>query len=175
MAKLPFNATSLNPKDKMIYDNLVAARKNLGAPFSGPYLALMNHPELCEKIESLGRYLKFNGHLPRDVYQFIVLAVANFTGAVFEWRDHIQHAVETGVSESVIKQLKVTGIAYKNFPENYQIAADILQASLQWKNIPEPLQNRAIEFYGMQGFVEIVVLSGFYQLFAGINQGFDIT
>jgi hypothetical protein len=27
---------------------------------------------------------------------------------------------------------------------------------------------------GKQGLVEIVVLSGFYQMFAAINQGFDI-
>jgi 4-carboxymuconolactone decarboxylase len=36
------------------------------------------------------------------------------------------------------------------------------------------LQSSCIEAYGVQGFVEIVVLSGFYQMFAEINQGFAV-
>ena len=34
----------------------------------------MNHPQLCARVEELGFYLKFEGHLPREVYQFVVLA-----------------------------------------------------------------------------------------------------
>ena len=35
-------------------------------------------------------------------------------------------------------------------------------------------QARAVAAWGKHGLVEIVVLSGFYQMFAAINQGFDI-
>jgi 4-carboxymuconolactone decarboxylase len=36
------------------------------------------------------------------------------------------------------------------------------------------LQAQAAAQWGKDGLVEIVVLSGFYQMFAAINQGFDI-
>ena len=32
-----------------LYDSLVARRKAHGAPFDGPYAALMNHPQLCKR------------------------------------------------------------------------------------------------------------------------------
>ena len=89
MAQLPFDPSTLSPADRARYDRMVERRKAQGAGFGGPYAALMNHPQLCEKIEDLGYYLKFQGHLPRDVYQFVVLFVARRTGADFEWADHV--------------------------------------------------------------------------------------
>ncbi len=97
MAFLPFDPATLSPADRALYDGMVAKRAGQGAPFSGPYLALMNHPQLCRRIEALGYYLKFDGHLSRDVYQFIVLCVSRETGAAFEWVDHVAHATAAGV------------------------------------------------------------------------------
>jgi 4-carboxymuconolactone decarboxylase len=45
---------------------------------------------------------------------------------------------------------------------------------LAWQAIPDALQARAVAEWGKDGLVEIVVISGFYQMFAAINQGFDI-
>jgi hypothetical protein len=36
------------------------------------------------------------------------------------------------------------------------------------------VQVQAVAEWGKDGLVEIVVVSGFYQMFAAINQGFDI-
>lgn len=174
MVKLRFNPDNLDPKDKLIYEAMVAKRKSQGAPFGGPYAALMNHPELCEKIEALGYYLKFQGHLSREVYQFVVLSVAKETKADFEWADHVEHAIAAGVPKQVIELIKEHGVQ-GDFPEPYRLAAQTLCATLVWKNIPEQVQADAIKKYGIFGFVEIVVLSGFYQMFSAINQGFDIS
>ncbi len=175
MAKLPFDPNKLSLKDKLIYDMMVAKRESHHAPFSGPYYALMNHPELCQKIEALGSYLKFQGHLSRDVYQFVVLAVAAYTEASFEWADHLEHAIEAGVPKAVINTLKTKGVVKQTFPVPYHCAAQVLNATLLWKNIPDEVQANAIKAYGMQGYVELVVLSGFYQMFSAINQGFEIS
>lgn len=175
MAQLNFDVDNLDEHDRSIYEAMVAKRKSQGAPFGGPYAALMNHPELCQKIEALGYYLKFEGHLPRDVYQFIVLAVARETKAAFEWKDHLQHALAAGLSQEVIDTIQEKGITNQTFPEPYQVAAQVLSAALTWQNIPQLVQNEAIQKYGMYGLVEIVVLSGFYQMFSAINQGFNIS
>lgn len=174
MSKLPFDPNHLDPQEHAIYDQMVAKRKSQGAPFGGPYAALMNHPDLCEKIEALGYYLKFLGHLPRDVYQFIVLTVAKATKADFEWEDHVHHALSAGVPSDVIQKIKTGDIEKPSFSDPYQCAAEVLSYTLVWKVIPDEVQNAAIQLYGMQGYIEIVVLSGFYQMFAAINQGFDI-
>lgn len=174
MSKLPFNPALLDLKDKSIYDAMIAKRKSQGAPFDGPYAALMNHPELCQKIEALGFFLKFQGHLPREIYQFVVLSVAKQTNALFEWTDHVEHAKAAGVSDGVLEVIRTQGISGA-FDMPYQSAAQVLKATLAWQCIPELVQTAAIKNFGMHGFIEIVVLSGFYQMFSSINQGFDIS
>lgn len=174
LAELPFDPSALNAGDKAIYEAMVARRKSQGAPFGGPYAALMNHPQLCQKVEDLGYYLKFEGHLTREVYQFVVLSVARETKAAFEWVDHVEHARAAGVPENVLDLLRVNGVSGAEFPDPYRLAAQVLQSTLRWQDIPAEVQSQAIQQYGMYGFVEIVVLSGFYQMFSAINQGFAV-
>jgi 4-carboxymuconolactone decarboxylase len=50
----------------------------------------------------------------------------------------------------------------------------ILTKTMAWQVVPDDLQAHAAAEWGKRGLVEIVVLSGFYQMFAAINQGFDI-
>jgi 4-carboxymuconolactone decarboxylase len=174
MAQLPFDPARLAPADRALYDAMVARRATQGAGFTGPYLALMNHPQLCRHVEDLGYYLKYEGHLAREVYQFVVLAVARATGAAFEWDDHVQHALASGVPAEVVATLKDGGAARGALPAPYALAARVLASTLVWRDIPDDVQQSAIAAYGMEGFVEIVVLSGFYQMFAAINQGFAV-
>ncbi len=174
MAELPFDAADLSAGDKAIYDAMVARRKSQGAPFGGPYAALMNHPQLCQKVEDLGYYLKFEGHLPRDVYQFVVLSVARETRAGFEWVDHVEHARAAGVSDAVLDVLRQNGVSGAEFPAPYKLAAQMLQSTLRWQDIPAEIQSKAIQQYGIYGFIEVVILSGFYQMFSAINQGFAV-
>lgn len=174
MARLPFDPSALDAEGRALYDRMVARRRAQGAPFGGPYDALMNHPELCARVEELGFYLKFQGHLPRDVYQFVVLTVAKGTGAAFEWADHAEHARAAGVPEEVIALVRSGEAAAGSLPEPYAAAAEVLACTLPWRDIPLAVQDAAVGAYGVKGFVEIVTLSGFYQLVAAVNQGFDV-
>ncbi|WP_026607720.1 carboxymuconolactone decarboxylase family protein [Methylocapsa acidiphila] len=174
MAQLPFDPSKLSPADLELYDEMLERRAAQGAGFGGPYAALMNHPQLCRRIEDLGFFLKFQGSLPRNIYQFIVLSVARSTGAAFEWLDHVEHAEAAGVPLPVIDALRKDGVQDGAFPAPYDLVANILAATLAWKNVPQDLQDRSIEAFGVEGFVELVVLSGFYQMFSAINQGFGV-
>ena len=172
MAALPFDPSSLNPAEKAIYDRMAAKRAAAGAPLAGPYLALMNHPDLAEKIEALGYFLKFQGALSREVYQFVVLNVARRCGAAFEWVDHVEHARQAGVPETVIEAIRSGGTG--PFPEPYATAMPVLEAAMTWKNVPQDAQDAAIARFGVKGYVELVVLAGFYEMFSGINEGFAV-
>jgi 4-carboxymuconolactone decarboxylase len=172
MSVLGMDPVKFPPPVKALYNRLAAKRRAKGEAFGGPYLVLLNHPALAERVEALGFYLKFEGVLPRVAYQFIVLSVAQATGAAFEWHDHVQHALDAGLPRSLID-----GIAERSngsLPHPYELLRDIMSKALAWQPIPDALQARAVAEWGKDGLVEIVVISGFYQMFAAINQGFDI-
>jgi len=172
MTVLDMTRAALPAEARALLDTMAARREAKGEGFGGPYLALLNHPELARRIEELGFFLKFEGALPRTVYQFIVLSVARATGAAFEWHDHIAHARAAGLPDDVIDGIGSGGGAA--LPEPYRLAHAILAKTLAWQVVPDDLQAQAVAAWGKHGLVEIVVLSGFYQMFAAINQGFDI-
>jgi 4-carboxymuconolactone decarboxylase len=172
MTVLDMNAADLPAEGRALYEIMAARRKTKGEGFGGPYLALLNHPELARRIEELGFFLKFEGALPRPIYQFIVLSIARATGAGFEWQDHIAHARAAGLPEAVIECIGTDRAA--DLPKPYALAHAILAKTTAWQVVPDDLQAQAVAEWGKKGLVEIVVLSGFYQMFAAINQGFDI-
>jgi 4-carboxymuconolactone decarboxylase len=172
MTVLDRNPATLPADARALYDTMAARRKAHGEGFGGPYLALLNHPELARRVEELGFFLKFEGALPRTVYQFIVLTIARATGAGFEWQDHIAHARAAGLPADVIDCIGTDRAAALAQP--YALAHAILAKTMTWQVLPDDLQAQAVAAWGKRGLVEIVVLSGFYQMFAAINQGFDI-
>ncbi len=178
MAVLEMDAARLAAPAKAMFDRIAAKRRALGEGFGGPYLALFNHPALAERVEALGFFLKFEGVLPRTAYQFIVLSVARATGAAFEWSDHVRHALAAGLPQSIIDAIADGRSAADgpgaSLPEPYELLREILAHTLAWQPVPDALQARAAAEWGKVGLVEIVVISGFYQMFAAINQGFDI-
>lgn len=172
MTVLTMSPSGLSDKARALYEEMAARRNAKGEHFGGPYLALLNHPELARRIEALGYFLKFEGILPRPAYQFIVLTVARSTGAAFEWQDHVRHALAAGLPQDVIDTIGTDRIAAS--PRPYPLLQEILKRTMAWQRVPDDLQARAVAEWGKEGLVEIVVLSGFYQMFAAINQGFGI-
>src|SRR6478672_10287765 len=172
MSELEMDPQKLPLAAQTLYREMAARRNARGEHFGGPYLALLNHPELARRIEKLGFFLKFEGVLPRPIYQFIVLSIARATGAEYEWHDHVQHALAAGLPQALI-----AGIAAGEssaLPPPYDLLREILTKTTRWQPVPDALQASAVAQWGRQGLIEIVVVSGFYQMFAAINQGFDI-
>src|ERR1700722_1930656 len=172
MTVLQMDPSKLPAAGRALFAAMAAKRRARGEGFGGPYVALLNHPELARRIEELGFFLKFEGVLPRPAYQFIVLTVAHATGAAFEWHDHVEHALAAGLSQDLVDAISSGATAM--LPVPYALLSAILAKTMAWQPVPDDLQARAAAQWGAEGLVEIVVVSGFYQMFAAINQGFDI-
>jgi len=79
----------------------------------------------------------------------------------------VQHALAAGLPQDIVDGIAAGGTAAlllrEVFDQDSCLAAD-----------PEALQAQAATKWGTDGLVEIVMVSGFYQMFAAINQGFNI-
>jgi len=172
MTVLPMDPSKLPAAGRALLAEISAKREARGEHVGGPYIALLNHPELARHVEELGFFLKFEGVLPRPAYQFIVLSVAQATGAAYEWDDHAQHALAAGLPQEVIDSIGAGRT--ETLPHPYALLREILSKAMAWQPVLDDVQARAVTEWGADGLVEIVVVSGFYQMFAAINQGFAI-
>lgn len=170
MAGLPDPVPNLRGRDRRIYDQMLARRARHGVGLYGPYLPLLHHPELADLVERLGGFLKYDGELPRDRYQFVVLCFARAVGAEFEWLDHEHHALAAGVPQAVLEALA----ADADIPAPYTDLADAVRSTLAYRDLAADVQQRIVADVGTKGLVEVVALCGLYALIAMVTAAFDV-
>ncbi len=171
MARLPDPTATLTGTDRAIYDDIQARRRAKGVDHLGPYIPLLNHPQLARLIEQLGYYYKYELALPRDVYQFIVLTLAKRSGVAFEWEDHIAAAHAAGLPDDVIDGIKR---GTRSFPAPFDMVDQIADYALGYRSIPAALQDEVVGRFGLRGLIEIVTLCGFYSMIGMVNDCFDV-
>jgi 4-carboxymuconolactone decarboxylase len=170
MVRLSDPIPTLSDDGLRIYQRLLARRERHGVGLYGPYVPLFHHPRLAQRIEELGYFYKYESELPRDRYQFVVLAFARRVGAEFEYRDHVRHAQAAGVPDKIISALD----EHAALTEPYASLLRVVDSALAHENLPQDLQDRVIADVGVQGLIEVVTLCGFYGLIAIVNAAFDV-
>lgn len=175
MAHLEDTTASLTGAGREIYAAIVAKRAAQGTDVRGPYLALLNHPVLTKYIEALGYYLKFESVLPRNIYQFVVLAFARHVDDAFIWSDHIEAARAAGVPDEIVTALDDSpNRDAAALAEPYSSVATVIDVAMSFASIPEELQTSVVDMFGIEGLIEIVTLCGFYQILTLVNHSFDV-
>src|SRR5437588_8229512 len=138
MASLPDPTATLTGESRAIYEDILRRRNAKGVGHLGPYVPLLNHPELARLIERLGFYLKYEATLPRHVYQFVVLVVAKRSGVAFVWDDHVAAARASGLAEQVIEAI---GAGRKVWIRPFDVVAETMEWAFAYRSIPSELQD----------------------------------
>ena len=170
MARLPDPVPHLRGADRELYEAMLARRREHGVGLYGPYVPLLHAPQLADRVERLGGYLKYEGSLPRDRYQFVVLAFAHRVGGTFEWQDHVGPARAAGVPEAVIEALQQDG----PMPDPYAALAAAVAGAVDYGDLAQDVQDRIVADVGTEGLVEVIVNCGLYALMAMVTAAFDV-
>lgn len=165
MAYIPDISEQLTGAEKQILDEMVTRRKKAGGALVGPFIPLMSHIELSKYVERLGFYLKYESTLPRTIYEFVILSVAESLNAAFVWNEHVVHARVAGLPEEIISAVQGGKSELLHHP--YSLVSEAVEAAMIPQNIPDSLQQSLISLYSVKGFLEIITLCGFYRL---VNQ-----
>jgi 4-carboxymuconolactone decarboxylase len=170
MARLPDPTGSLAPTAQALYDELVGRRGRI----DGMYRSLLNHPELTRRVSDLGAFLRFGaGALPGPVRELVILWLARQVGAAYEWVKHEPPARAAGLSDTAIDTIR-TGQEPPGLDETQRGALVVARCVMEYRSIPQDLQERLIGLVGIEGVIELVVLVGFYRMIAGVIFAFDV-
>ena len=92
----------MSPAQKRVYDAIVSGPRG-GA--RGPFNVLLRSPELADRVQKVGEYLRFNSSLPPRLNEFAILVNARFWESKYEWYAHRPLAVKGGLAESIADDL----------------------------------------------------------------------
>src|SRR4029079_15311646 len=97
LALLEMNAAQRKAADEMT----AGPRKGV----KGPFVPLLRSPELMDRLQKVGEYLRFQSSLEERISEFIMLVVAREWTQQFELVGHVPLGLKAGLAERTIEAL----------------------------------------------------------------------
>jgi 4-carboxymuconolactone decarboxylase len=135
--------------------------------FVGPFVVLLRSPELEDRVQKVGEYLRYKAAIGRHNTEFVILITGRAWSQQFEWGQHAPIAQKEGVEPE-----KIAAIAEGRRPANMTDDEDMLynfaDELLRNKTVSEPTFARVKAKFGEQGVVDLTGLMGYYTTLAMI-------
>ena len=171
MPRLPkLNPSALSPDQKRAHDNISnGPRGRVG----GPFTALLQHPRITEYVQSMGASLRFDGILPGRLRELAILTTANYWNSEYEWRSHVPIARKEGLSSAIINAID------KNQPPDFlnddeKTIYRFCRELHEKHTVSNATYDATIAILGLDGVVELTVLSGYYTIISMTLNTFQI-
>jgi 4-carboxymuconolactone decarboxylase len=139
----------------------------------GPFNALLRSPELADRVQKVGEYLRFNTSLPARLNELAILINARFWGSQYEWYAHRPLALKGGLAESIADDL-----ARNTRPANMQpdetVVYEFCTALHTQHAVDDALFSLAVAVLGEHGVMDLIGVSGYYTLVSMVLNVADI-
>ena len=170
MARLSAVPRDTLPEDqRRFYDAVKAIRRS---PVSGPFIVTLNSsPDLAARIAHLGHYFHARGQgdesiVPIRARSFISLIGSRALDAPYEWSAWVNWSLESGIPQETVDAIREGRTPSKLTAEEALINDFCSQLISGNHRVSEATYRAALERYGTQGLVELVVTLGYFALIA---------
>ena len=127
----------------------------------GPFIALLRSPDLMDRLQRVGEYLRFSSSVPAKLNEFAMCITARRWTNQFEWAVHYPLAVKAGVSQAALDAI-AQGRQPSPLPEDEALVHDFLGELFATHGVSDATYDRARERLGEQGIVDLTGLAGYF-------------
>jgi 4-carboxymuconolactone decarboxylase len=127
----------------------------------GPFIPLLRSPELMDRLQKVGEYLRFQSSLEQRISELIMLIVSRDWTQHFEWFVHVPLGRKAGISEDTIAAL-AEGRRPSGMSEDEELAYDFCVELLRNKGVSETTYRRAVMKFGENGVIDMIGVAGYF-------------
>ena len=129
----------------------------------GPFNALLRSPDLADRVQKVGEYIRFGSSLPAKLNELAILVTARHWTAQYEWYAHHQFAMKAGLDPAIAQ-----AIAERRRPQGMSreeaAVHDFCRELHESKGVSDAAFAEAKACFGEQGVVDLVAACGYYTL-----------
>jgi 4-carboxymuconolactone decarboxylase len=129
----------------------------------GPFNALLRSPELADRAQKFGEYVRFNASLPERLKEFAILITARHWSAQYEWHSHQIHAVKAGLDPQIAADLAL-GRRPAGMKDDEAAVYDFCRELHEDKAVSDPAYKAVADRFGERGVVDLIGISGYYTM-----------
>ena len=127
----------------------------------GPFIPLMRSPELMDRMQRVGEYLRFGNSIPAKLNELAMLIVARHVTNQFEWAVHHPNAIKAGVARATLDMIE-QGRAPVGMPEDEELVYDFCNELLSGYQVMDATYARALKAFGERGVMDLVGTVGYF-------------
>jgi 4-carboxymuconolactone decarboxylase len=131
----------------------------------GPFVPLLRSPELLDRSQRLGEYLRYNSKVPEALKELAILITARHWRQHYEWHVHAPLALRAGIPDTVVE-------AVQRGEPPHDASTEILAVYHFCNDLQEQRQvgdihyQLALAVLGEAGVVDLCGICGYYSLLA---------
>ena len=158
----PLDPDKMTPEQRKVADDIVSGpRKSL----SGPFSAWLRSPQLADRLQRVGDYLRFHSSVPARLNEFAILITAREWTAQYEWYAHYPLAIKAGLDPRIAAELGA-GKRPERMSDDEAAVYDFCIELHRGRPISDKTFDAAMAALGEQGVVDLIAVSGYYDLVA---------
>lgn len=129
----------------------------------GPFISLLRSPELMDRLQKVGEFLRFHTSLSARASEFATLVVSRAWSQQFEWFTHVPLAIRAGTLPATLADLR-EGRRPRTMNAEEAVVYDFTDELLAKHGVCEATYREAVDSFGEQGVVELASLVGYFVL-----------
>lgn len=162
----PIPADQLSPAQKKAVELLVATPRGASGP-TGPFIPLLRSPELMNRLQAVGDYLRFHNSIPQKLVEMATIMAARQSSQQYEWDAHYPLALKAGLLQETANAI-AAGRRPERLAADEELVYNFVAELLQNKSVSDPTYARMLEKFGEQGVIDTTGLVGYYSTLAMI-------
>jgi 4-carboxymuconolactone decarboxylase len=158
MPQIPMD--QMSPAQKKVAEAIMTGpRKSI----SGPFNAWLRSPELADRLQQLGEYIRFKTSLDHRLNEFAILITAQDWGSQYEWYAHYPLALKAGLEPNIAAEL-AAGKRPTGMKEDEALVYDFSTQLHHKHNVDDATYKAAVSKFGEQGVMDLIAVNGYYDL-----------
>jgi 4-carboxymuconolactone decarboxylase len=154
----PIAAAAMSPAQRQAAESLAAGPRG---GVKGPFIPLLRSPELMDRLQRVGEYLRFGSALAPRISELAILITARHWTQQFEWGVHVPLAIEAGVAPPTVAAL-AQGRHPPALPPDEAAAYRFGEELLRTRGVSDATYQSALEAFGEQGVIDLIGILGYF-------------
>ena len=156
----PLSPEEMTPAQREVADAIQSGPRG---GLRGPFQAWLRSPEIAQRLQKVGEYLRFSSAVPRRLNELAILITARAWDAQFEWYAHHRLALEAGLDPAVAADI-AEGRRPAAMQADEAVVYDFCTELRRDRNVSDATLAKALDLLGERGVIELIGVSGYYDV-----------
>ena len=156
----PLGESEMTDAQRKVYKEIASGPRG---GVRGPFNVLLRSPELADRAQKFGEYVRFNTSLPERLKEFAILITARHWTAQYEWHSHHAHALKAGLNPQLAADL-AQGKRPSGMKEDEAAVYEFCKELHEKKSVGDAAYRAALAQFGERGVVDLIGISGYYTM-----------